>query len=149
MLRQGKFSRKNTFLFLKKRRKYKVAGNYVRTVNAFMSYFCKNCFDILFLFLLSLVSLDSSVGITTGCGLDGWGLIPIRGKKEIEIFFYIIMASGPAAGSTQDPFRFMSGKLSLGMKLSGHEASSNAKINTESILLYIFMAWCLIKLIIV
>jgi hypothetical protein len=62
-------------------------------------------------------SRDSSVGIVTGYGLDGWGSFPGRGK----IFLFYI-ASRPALGPTQPPIQWILGAVSPWVKRPGREA---------------------------
>jgi hypothetical protein len=62
---------------------------------------------------------DSSVGIVTGCRLDGQGSIPGR-----ERFFLFSTASRLALGPAQSPIQWVLGVISLGVKQQlGHEAS--------------------------
>jgi hypothetical protein len=67
--------------------------------------------------------------------------------------FLFTTASRTALGPTQPPIQWVPGALSLGVKRPGHEADhsppSSAEVKDEwsctSTLLYVFMAWCLIK----
>jgi hypothetical protein len=68
----------------------------------------------------------SSVVIVTGYGLDGWSLIPGRGK----IFLFSI-ASNPALGSTQPPIQWVLEALSPGVKLLGHEDDYSPPASAE------------------
>jgi hypothetical protein len=47
---------------------------FIRSVLSFVIVFCGHCFLISLFVLTSPVSLDSSVGIATGYGLDGPGI---------------------------------------------------------------------------
>jgi hypothetical protein len=60
------------------------------------------------------IKRDSSVGITTGYGLENRSLIPGRGK-----IFFFFAASRPALVPTQVPLLWVPGALSLGGKAVG------------------------------
>jgi hypothetical protein len=62
-------------------------------------------------------SRDSSVGIATGCGLDGRNSIPGRGK-----IFSFSTASIPALGTIQPPIQWVPLGLSAGVERPGREA---------------------------
>jgi hypothetical protein len=65
--------------------------------------------------------VDSSVGITTGYGLDGRGSNPGRGK-----IFVFSKASRPALGTTQPPIQWVPG-----VKRPGREADRSAPSSAE------------------
>jgi hypothetical protein len=67
--------------------------------------------------LQKLRKRDSSVGIATGCGLDGRGSSPDR----VKIFLFLTM-SIQALRPTQPPIQWVPGAISLGVKQPGHEA---------------------------
>jgi hypothetical protein len=56
-----------------------------------------------------LMSQDSSIGVVTDYGLDGWGSIPGRG----EIFLFSTV-SRPALGPSQPPVQWVMGAPSRG-----------------------------------
>jgi hypothetical protein len=72
-------------------------------------------------------SLDKSVGIVTGHGLDGLGSIPNRGK-----IFLFSTASRPALGPTQPPIQWVPWVLSLGAKWPGYKADHSHPSNAEA-----------------
>jgi hypothetical protein len=53
---------------------------------------------------------DSSVSITTGCRLDGWGLIPSRDKRMFSVI------SRLALGNTQPALQCVPAAVSPGIK---------------------------------
>jgi hypothetical protein len=57
---------------------------------------------------LAAMSRNDSVGITTGYGLEGWGLIPGRRKRFLQ--------SRPVLGTTQPPLQWVPAPLSLEVK---------------------------------
>jgi hypothetical protein len=70
-------------------------------------------------------SRDSSVGIATGCRLDGRGSIPGKGKN-----FFFSTVSRQALGPIQPNIQWVQGALSPGVKRPGHETDhspSNAE----------------------
>jgi hypothetical protein len=69
-------------------------------------------------------SWDSSVGIATGCDLDGQGLIPDRGK----IFLFSIVFR-LALEPMKHPIQWVLGAISPRVKLSGHEADHSPSSN--------------------
>jgi hypothetical protein len=76
----------------------------------------------------------------TGYGLDGWGLIPGKGK-----IFLFSTASRPALGHTRSPTQWVSEALSSGIKRPGHKADqslpSSAEVkNDEAIILLLHMS---------
>jgi hypothetical protein len=69
---------------------------------------------------------DSSVGLGTGYGLDGPGLI--LGKDKI---FLYSTASRPALGPTQPLIQWVLGALSLGVKRKGRESDHSPPSSDE------------------
>jgi hypothetical protein len=67
-----------------------------------------------------LMSRDSSVGITTGYGLDDL-MIGVRFQAGLGIFVFIAV-SRLALGPTQPPIQWVPGALSLGVMRPGREA---------------------------
>jgi hypothetical protein len=65
------------------------------------------------------MSRDSSVGIVTGYGLDGWGSIPGRTR----FIFLFSTPSRPALRPTQPSIQWVLQALSLGVKRKGREAN--------------------------
>jgi hypothetical protein len=78
---------------------------------------------------------NSSVGIALGYGLDDRGF---ESRQGLGIFFFIV--SRPALGPSQPSIGWVPGALFLGIKRPGHEAD-----HSTPLLLYFFMAWCLVK----
>jgi hypothetical protein len=72
------------------------------------------------------MSRDSSVGITTGYGLDGRGSIPGRVKMFL---FYIV--SRPALRPTLSPIQWIPPVLSPGVKRPGREADHSPQSSSE------------------
>jgi hypothetical protein len=69
----------------------------------------------------------SAVGIATGCGLDGrvvGVLVPVP--------FHFSISSRPVVGSTQPPFHWVPGALSLGVKRQGREADHSPPTSAEN-----------------
>jgi hypothetical protein len=89
-----------------------------------------------------------SVGIATGYGEDGQGLIPERGK----IFLFSIESS-PALGPTQPTVQWVQWDISPGVKTPGREADhsspSSAKVKNCEVIppfpSHVFMVSCLIN----
>jgi hypothetical protein len=72
-------------------------------------------------------SRDSSVRVTTGCGLDARGSIPFRGK--IFLFSIKLISS---LGSTKPPIQSVgTGTLSSGVKRPGQETDHSPPCNVE------------------
>jgi hypothetical protein len=100
---------------------------------------------------MALRSLDSSVGIATGYGLDDrWGRSSSPGMVKN---FLISMSFRLALGSTQPHIQWVPGALFPGVKRQGREADCSpptiAEVKTmwiyTSIPPYAFMAECLIS----
>jgi hypothetical protein len=72
------------------------------------------------------MSRDSSVGIATGYGLDGWCSIPGGGMR-----FFFSPLSIPALGPTQSPIQWVPGALSLHVKQPGREADNSPPSSAE------------------
>jgi hypothetical protein len=93
-------------------------------------------------FCITAIFVITDFGIAMGYGMDGWDLIPSRGK----IFLYSTtprLALGPA----QLPIQWIWGLLSQGVKWLGREADnsppSHAKIKNGGVILplpLVFMA---------
>jgi hypothetical protein len=80
------------------------------------------------------VNQDSSVGIATGYGVDGWGSIPGRGK-----LFQISISSIASLKPTQSPIQWVSGALSPEVKRPGsksdHSPPSSAEVKNGGAIL--------------
>jgi hypothetical protein len=80
------------------------------------------------------VNRDSSVGITTGYGLDGGGGVDFRQGQDN---FFFSIASRTALWPNQPPVQKVLGAASTGVKRQGREADhsppSSAEIKTEGI----------------
>jgi hypothetical protein len=96
-------------------------------------------------------SLDSSVGIALGYGLDDWGSRVRFPAGAGNLSF--TTASRTALGPTQPPVQWVPGALSLRVKRPRREADhsppSGAEVK-ECVELYLhpqyaFMAWCSVK----
>jgi hypothetical protein len=72
------------------------------------------------------LEVDISVGIPTGCGLEGQGSIP----KETRDFLYFI-TSRPALGSAQLHIPWVPGEIFKGVKLLGCETDYPSPTSAE------------------
>jgi hypothetical protein len=73
-------------------------------------------------------SRDSSVGITTGYGLDDRG---VGVRVPVVKNFYFSTLSRPALGSTQPPIQWVPGALSAGVKRPGRKADHSSPASAE------------------
>jgi hypothetical protein len=104
----------------------------------------KDSFLSLYVYLLSLLSQDSAVGIATGYGLDdqGVGVGSAGGGKN----FHFSMSSRLALGSTQPPIWRVPGAISPGVKWPGHEADHPPPPSTEIEKMWVYTATLTLRL---
>jgi hypothetical protein len=88
----------------------------------------KYVYPIINYHIYAFVSRDSSVGITTGYLLVGWGSIPGRGK-----IFLFSTASRPIPGSTQPPIHWVQWFWGGGgLKRPGRETDHSSQLGIEA-----------------
>jgi hypothetical protein len=75
---------------------------------------------------VSIWSRDSSVGVVTGHGIDGWGFESPQGQ-----YVFFSATSRQALGPTQTPIQLVLGVIFPGIKLLGREADHLLSFNDE------------------
>jgi hypothetical protein len=81
------------------------------------------------MYLILAMSLDSSVGIATGYGLDDRG-VGVRVPESVKNFLFST-SSRLALGSTQPPIQWLPGALSPGLKRQGREVDHSPPTSAE------------------